>query len=205
MNRLFELLIDPSNGTPLELNSKANCLQSRSSSQTRYEIRENIPRFVPAENYCESFGFQWNLYSKTELDSSNGASYTRRRFEAETGWTDEELKGKWVLDAGCGQGRFAEIAADPRERTLFAWTFSSAIDAAKRNLAFSRFPSVHYVQGDILALPFRPSVVRLCLFNWRSATYTGSAESRCRVNQIGKASWKILLFDLSTTHLHEAQ
>ena len=34
----------------------------------KYPIVDNIPRFVELENYADSFGFQWNLFNKTQHD-----------------------------------------------------------------------------------------------------------------------------------------
>jgi len=43
------------------------------------------------------------------------------------------MKGKWVLDAGCGSGRFAEIALATGANVV-ALDYSSAIDACWNNL-----------------------------------------------------------------------
>src|SRR6185369_2485057 len=63
------------------------------------------------------------------------------------------LKGRWVLDAGCGAGRFAEIAAS-RGADLVALDYSSAVEAAAETLR--RFPNADVVQGNMLEPPFRP-------------------------------------------------
>ena len=34
-----------------------------------YSIVNNIPRFVGKNNYSNSFGYQWNIFDKTQLDS----------------------------------------------------------------------------------------------------------------------------------------
>src|SRR5438105_3395863 len=75
-----------------------------------YPIRDFIPRFVPASNYAESFGLQWNKFRRTQLDSYTGHPISANRFWKATAWRPEELAGQWVLDAGCGAGRFAEVA-----------------------------------------------------------------------------------------------
>ena len=36
---------------------------------TQYPIVQGVPRFVPRENYADSFGFQWNSFRETQLDS----------------------------------------------------------------------------------------------------------------------------------------
>lgn len=120
----------------------------------RYPIRDGIVRFVNDDAYADSFGLQWNEFSKVQIDSHNGANYSRDRFESETTWTEAELRNEWVLDAGCGAGRFSEIAASKGAR-LISLDFSRAVDAARANL-IDRYPNVQYIQGDILNLPFAP-------------------------------------------------
>jgi SAM-dependent methyltransferase len=122
-----------------------------------YPIVAGIPRFAPIENYTDSFGLQWNRFRDVQLDSNNARSGWQnsiQRFDAEAGWNANSLGGKWVLDAGCGAGRFAEIAAD-RGANLVALDYSSAVDAAARTL--DHFENVDVVQGSVLDPPFAPS------------------------------------------------
>lgn len=37
-----------------------------------YPVARGLPRFVGADNYAASFGLQWNLHRKTQLDSHTG-------------------------------------------------------------------------------------------------------------------------------------
>lgn len=117
-----------------------------------YPITNGIPRFVPADNYASSFGYQWNLFRKEQIDTFNGTSLSADRFWSETGWTREELKGKWILDAGCGAGRFLDASSDS-EAEVVGIDISSAIDAAKDNLKGRK--NVHFVQASIYELPFK--------------------------------------------------
>jgi 2-polyprenyl-3-methyl-5-hydroxy-6-metoxy-1,4-benzoquinol methylase len=117
----------------------------------RYPIRNGIPRFVPESNYADNFGMQWNHFSKTQLDSHSGLPISTNRFWAATGWRPEDMKGQWVLDAGCGAGRFAEVALSTGANVV-ALDYSSAVDACYANLR--QHPNLHVVQGDIYALPF---------------------------------------------------
>ena len=84
-------------------------LTSEDGSQ-QYPIRGGIPRFVPESNYADSFGLQWNKFRKTQLDSYSGQPISADRFWNATGWNPDVMKNSWVMDAGCGAGRFAEIA-----------------------------------------------------------------------------------------------
>lgn len=120
-----------------------------------YPIANGIPRFVPPENYASSFGWQWNHFPTTQLDSFSGVPITRNRFFASTGWTAEELQGKRVLDVGCGSGRFAEVTLSTGAR-LVALDYSSAVEACKKNLGEN--DRLDVVQGDMYKLPFRDGV-----------------------------------------------
>jgi SAM-dependent methyltransferase len=116
-------------------------------------VRGGIPRFVAPENYASSFGFQWNRFSRVQLDSYNGSGHSAARFEAITGWSAGDLQGKLVLDAGCGAGRFAEVVAGMGAR-LAAVDLSSAVEACRSNLA-PRAPLI--CQASIYDLPFAPA------------------------------------------------
>ena len=48
-----------------------------STDGTRWPVRDGIPRFVPEDNYAESFGFQWNRFPGTQLDSVSGLAVSR--------------------------------------------------------------------------------------------------------------------------------
>ncbi len=117
----------------------------------RYKIHNYIPRFVSDTNYADNFGFQWNHFSKTQLDSNSGHPISYNRFWKATEWKPEAMKGKWVLDIGCGSGRFAEIALSSG-CNLVALDYSNAIDACYKNL--KNHPNLHVVQGSVYELPF---------------------------------------------------
>jgi 2-polyprenyl-3-methyl-5-hydroxy-6-metoxy-1,4-benzoquinol methylase len=119
----------------------------------RYPIENFIPRFVSLDNYAQGFGFQWNKFRKTQMDSYTGVPLSRDRFFESSGWTPSVLKGKRVLDTGCGAGRFTEIALDAGAFVV-ALDYSSAVDACWANHGSS--PNLNVIQGDICHLPFVP-------------------------------------------------
>ncbi len=110
-----------------------------------------MPRFVGREQYSASFGYQWNRFDRTQLDSANGTTQSRDAFVEKTGWSLPDLRGKRVLDAGCGMGRFAEVCADAGAE-VHAVDLSSAVEACHRNLGAQ--PNVFVYQADIMDLPF---------------------------------------------------
>lgn len=124
-----------------------------SSCAATYPVSNGIPRFVEPDNYAASFGYQWNLFRKEQIDSHNGTTLSADRLWSETGWKPEELKGKWVLDVGCGAGRFLDAASRSDGETVGV-DISSAIDAAKINLEGRE--NIHFVQASIYDLPFKP-------------------------------------------------
>lgn len=119
----------------------------------RYPILNGIPRFVPESNYADNFGMQWNHFAKTQLDSHSGHPISAERFWNATNWNADEMQGCWVIDVGCGSGRFAEIALSTGAQVV-ALDYSSAVDACYANLR--EHPNFHVVQGDIYSLPFAP-------------------------------------------------
>jgi SAM-dependent methyltransferase len=119
----------------------------------RYPIREFIPRFVPASNYADSFGMQWNRFRRTQLDSVSGVPISRDRFFRYSQWSREELAGKRVLDVGCGAGRFTEVALEAGARVV-AVDYSTAVDACWSNL--SGYDRLDVIQADLFRLPFEP-------------------------------------------------
>lgn len=157
---LLEILRCPNTGQRLKLEGSQNegpeiengSLISE-DGQFRYRVRDGIPRFVPEENYAGNFGLQWNHFRQTQLDSYSGHPISAKRFWHATGWSPEALRGQRVLDAGCGAGRFAEVALQAGANVV-ALDYSSAVDACYANLR--QYTNLHVVQGDIYALPFAP-------------------------------------------------
>src|SRR5262245_22930475 len=62
-----------------------------------YPILRFVPRFVPADNYSNSFGFQWNRFRRTQLDSATGQPISSARFFTQSGWTPQEMTGRLTL------------------------------------------------------------------------------------------------------------
>lgn len=121
------------------------------SCKASFPIRGGIPRSVGGEWYSESFGFQWKRFEGSQLDSANGTTRSRDTFLQKTGWPLHDLRGRRILDAGCGMGRFAEVCADAGAE-VHAVDLSTAVEAAARNLRHRL--GVRPYQADIMNLPF---------------------------------------------------
>ncbi len=116
-----------------------------------YPNVNGIARFVDAQHYAASFGFQWHRYQKTQLDHDE-IRESEDNFVMKTALRAEELKGKLVLDVGCGMGRFAEVATRWGARVI-GIDLSAAAEVAAKNLADREFVAF---QADAFALPFAP-------------------------------------------------
>jgi SAM-dependent methyltransferase len=118
-----------------------------------YSIKGGIPRIVKLDNYSESFGFQWNIHQKTQLDSYTGIPISKKRVFAATNWSDKtNLSGQSILEAGSGSGRFTEVLVKT-SGNIFSFDYSTAVDANSRNNGASE--NLNLFQGDIFNIPFK--------------------------------------------------
>ena len=156
---LLEILACPECGSDLALQKETMHgaeIESGQLTCTRcgriYPIVRFIPRFVPAENYASNFGFQWNRFKKTQLDSHTGLPLSKDRFFVSTGWDAAIMADRRVLDVGCGAGRFAEVALSTGAQVV-ALDYSSAVDACWDNNGPNE--KLNVIQGDVYKLPFK--------------------------------------------------
>lgn len=124
-----------------------------SACATKYPVLKGVPRFVPSENYADSFGFQWNRHRKTQLDSFSGLAISQRRVEEATGWP-ADLSGQCILEAGSGAGRFTEILVKTGAE-IYSFDYSTAVDANYLNNGHNK--NLHLFQADIFNIPFAPA------------------------------------------------
>lgn len=128
-------------------NSGMNCR----SCGREYPFVDGVLRFVDAQDYAGSFGFQWLKHDRTQLDS--GMSHrSELDFMEKTGLGPEDFAGKLVLDVGCGMGRYAEVITRWGAHVV-GIDLSRAVEAAARNLA-DREATI--IQADVFKLPFAP-------------------------------------------------
>ena len=117
-------------------------------------IRRGIPRFAATDSYTASFSDEWNRFRTTQLDSHNRSGESEERFRQSWDEPLEHLRGKRVLDGGCGMGRFAEVALRHGAHVVGV-DLSYAIDAARENL--KSWQPLDLLQADLLSLPLKPA------------------------------------------------
>lgn len=157
---ILQLLADPATGEPLALEDGALV----AAGGGRYPIRDGIPRLSdPAasgqSDTFDTFSWKWTHVTPEEVD---------QRVAAQHAWYDERygldgdaglaalLAGRArILEAGTGLGgdaaRFARLAPHAE---VVAIDLSKAIEVAARR--FGGPPNLHYMQADIMHLPFAP-------------------------------------------------
>lgn len=121
-------------------------------------VRDGIPRFVEvpddeiARRTQASFAYEWTHFNNWKASGElNFADYF-------SNFDLDSLRGRTVLDAGCGMGRHARQIA-PFAGAVVAVDFSSAIDQAARNS--SDQPNVHCIQADLTRLPLAEEIFEL--------------------------------------------
>lgn len=116
-----------------------------------FPVVNAIPRFVERENYANSFGMQWNLFSDTQIDKLNKSKITEERFYKNTRMTNKQLSGKNILEVGSGAGRFTEVLLKTGGN-IFSIDYSNAVEANYKNNGVNDF---FLAQASVYELPFK--------------------------------------------------
>jgi SAM-dependent methyltransferase len=162
--KFLNLLCCPQTGEPLSLIAEQTraggmvwCGALATASGRIYPIVRGVPRFVSREMYASSFGFEWTRWPRVQFESENAGrpmdGHTTRMWEGCVGADPASVRGKTIIDFGCGPGRFLDVVRRKGGRAV-GIDLSAAVDAARTN--FRDDPDVLIVQGDLLKPPFRP-------------------------------------------------
>lgn len=104
------------------------------------------------ETYTDNFGRQWKQFDRTQLDSANQDTLSRDRLLMTLGLTAEELRGKLVLEAGSGAGRFTEQLLAMGAVVV---TFDSS-EAVQANAAQNANSRALFMRASIYGIPTAP-------------------------------------------------
>jgi len=128
-------------------------------NEHRFPIHEYVPVFAGNERYVEAFSTLRenrrgvpNLPSRSpELDVR---ALTRDEFWRQTQIQPEDLRGRTVLDAGCGGGRFVELLSGHGARVVGMDV--DLVGLHQANAALGGRANLELVQANLYHLPFRP-------------------------------------------------
>lgn len=109
-------------------------------------------RFTVASSAGFSFSQEWETHWKQKAVRTWGWTLAERveQFCLETETPAEELRDKWILDAGCGSGQLSHAIAEQGPNVI-ALDLGTGVFFAERHRTSGQ---VHYVQGDLLCPPF---------------------------------------------------
>lgn len=142
-------LISPISGT--ELKQVENYYIDE--KYNKFPIINSIPRFISGINYTENFGYQWNIFSKTQLDYTS-IKFTKNRFEKTTNWNFDQLDNLDILEVGSGAGRFTNIFLTCTNCNLWSFDYSNAVDANYINNAHLSRSRLNLFQASLYDSPF---------------------------------------------------
>ena len=123
-----------------------------------YPIVRGIPRFLPdnlaadLKKAQETFSYEWKMFRFGERNWGQDIEHRKSLFLDAMGASPEDLRGKLILDAGCGSGLLSMEMAKSFGMEVVALDLAFGIENAyKKNTN----PYVYYLQGSVLSLPFR--------------------------------------------------
>lgn len=100
-----------------------------------------------------SFSLEWSLFNyKSDKVWEADSSHLLERFLEETGETIQSIKGKYIFDAGCGNGLMNQFIAKAGA-TVLGMDFSNSIENA---FAENEYSNAWFIQGDIEYPPIMP-------------------------------------------------
>lgn len=137
------------------------------------DLRSLLTRDLPVDRgvhvdalddaHASSFSDEWNRWSTTQVDSRGyrcgyaGCRNSADIFSTKTGFGGKDLEGKIVLDAGCGTGRFAEIAAKMGARVVAVDLSAAVFHAVKLGPEWKQ-DSI-FVKANLERLPLKDASV----------------------------------------------
>jgi SAM-dependent methyltransferase len=131
------------------------------SCGSRWAILDGVPSLVgdPGDmsKVQRSFGFQWTSYYQHRFEQETVFGRTSEQdlsyFLYSMGLTAEDIRGKRILDAGCGCGRLTRMLGELGAAEVVGFDISDAAIVAYDQCR--QLPNVNILQADIFHLPFR--------------------------------------------------
>lgn len=122
-----------------------------STKKNFFKVINKIPRFVQSDLYSERFGFQWKKWTRVHYDSYTKVPLSRDELSYCLGKDVKILKGKYILEAGSGGGRFTEVLVNTGA-LIDSFDLSRAVEANYKN---NKSKNLRIFQADINDLPLK--------------------------------------------------
>jgi ubiquinone/menaquinone biosynthesis C-methylase UbiE/uncharacterized protein YbaR (Trm112 family) len=126
-----------------------------------YPIVRGIPRFLPEsmaqdlKKAQETFSYEWKMFRFGERNWGQDIEHRKGLFLDAMGAGPDDLRGKLMLDAGCGSGLLSIEMAKSFGMEVVALDLAFGIENAYRQ---NTSPYVYFIQGSVLELPLREQV-----------------------------------------------
>lgn len=143
-----DFFLDPADGSKLYESEQG---LSNATGKIVFPLTNGVYRIEEGNNYTDSFGFEWNIFHQTQLDSYSGSNISRKRFFACSGWK-RDLKDEKILEVGSGAGRFTEIVNQYTDAILYSLDYSNAVDVNARNNPPGK--RLKFFQASMFHMPF---------------------------------------------------
>lgn len=142
-----------------------------SACSAEYPLVRGVPRMNAAmkglENVARTFGYEWRNFHEGEFEEDTVFGRTPEQdwqyFLEGLGLDESELRGKSVLDAGCGSGRLTRQIAEHGAGIVIGVDMNDAVEHVYRSTR--DVENVHIVQGNIMRLPLKRHVFDLVWSN----------------------------------------
>ena len=125
-----------------------------STAGRTYPIVDGVPdltlpyRTAEEEATVDAFGREWARYD--DVDGAMGSAELFRQF---TGLEEEQIRGKRVLEVGCGGGRWLKVLAELGASQVVGLEYSTSVRQASRRV--TGLENVEVVRGSALEMPFQ--------------------------------------------------
>lgn len=152
---------DPESGIPLETcgESLINPITGASLASIIPAHGVPIPRFVDhTGGYAATFGWQWKRWRDTLSDAANSDDHRYKLILERTHFGNYDLRGKTLLECGCGAGNDTDALAALPLAEIHAFDLSPAVEEAAplaaRLAKDSTAPRLILSQADIMRIPY---------------------------------------------------
>jgi 2-polyprenyl-3-methyl-5-hydroxy-6-metoxy-1,4-benzoquinol methylase len=117
----------------------------------------------PGDTFQWSFSSEWKEHFDSQIDVTWGwtVDERKRQFLLEVQIDPQWCDGKWILDAGCGNGQLSEALTE-LGATVVGFDYSSSVLTAEKR---RKSTSVHFVRGDLQSPPFEIGSFDLIISN----------------------------------------